>query len=391
MTSSDIELARVSPPGSLRHSVRAAFTTRPGYLVSPLVDFLCLGGASLIVLPLMAWLLPAESTRPELAVIVAMLAHIVNHPHFAHSYQIFYRRFGAKAFGPDYSRSLQMRYRFAGIVVPLALILFFAITIAQGAVQVLGYAVNAMGMTVGWHYVKQGYGMLMVDAVLKRRFFADREKKFFLVNAFACWIFAWMMLNRSVAESDFWGLKFYSLAVPDPLFYAAGGAFALTSVAILVVLARKWRATAGKLPLIGLMAYAMSLYAWVVLVHFNPLFVLVVPAFHSLQYLLVVWRFQWNVQAEQHRTKAAHAPGRKRWTGFSFIGFIFAGVVLGFAGFWFLPSALQVTMPYNHGTFGPALFMFVFWLFINLHHYFIDNVIWRRENPDTKKYLFGQP
>jgi hypothetical protein len=32
----------------------------------------------------------------------------------------------------------------------------------------------------------------------------------------------------------------------------------------------------------------------------------------------------------------------------------------------------------------------MFWIFINVHHYFLDNVMWRRENPDTGKYLFGR-
>jgi len=31
----------------------------------------------------------------------------------------------------------------------------------------------------------------------------------------------------------------------------------------------------------------------------------------------------------------------------------------------------------------------MFWVFINIHHYFIDNVIWRRENTDVSKYLFS--
>jgi hypothetical protein len=35
------------------------------------------------------------------------------------------------------------------------------------------------------------------------------------------------------------------------------------------------------------------------------------------------------------------------------------------------------------------MFLFVFWICINVHHYFLDNVMWRRENPDTRKYLFG--
>ena len=35
------------------------------------------------------------------------------------------------------------------------------------------------------------------------------------------------------------------------------------------------------------------------------------------------------------------------------------------------------------------LFLFTVWIFINVHHYFLDSVMWRRENPDTRLYLFG--
>ena len=47
-------------------------------------------------------------------------------------------------------------------------------------------------------------------------------------------------------------------------------------------------------------------------------------------------------------------------------------------------------MPYDHQAFNGTLFLFMFWIFINVHHYFLDNVMWRRENPETGKYLFGR-
>jgi len=28
-------------------------------------------------------------------------------------------------------------------------------------------------------------------------------------------------------------------------------------------------------------------------------------------------------------------------------------------------------------------------VFVNVHHYFTDNVIWRSQNPETRRYLFG--
>lgn len=74
---------------------------RSRWLYGPVVDFLLLGGGSFVVLAAMAAFFPRdEASRVALAGAMLFLAHFVNHPHFAHSYQIFYRGFGRKAFGP---------------------------------------------------------------------------------------------------------------------------------------------------------------------------------------------------------------------------------------------------------------------------------------------------
>ena len=36
------------------------------------------------------------------------------------------------------------------------------------------------------------------------------------------------------------------------------------------------------------------------------------------------------------------------------------------------------------GDLGPTPYFAAFFAFVNIHHYFMDNVIWRRENPDTR-------
>ena len=89
----------------------------PTHFFHPVVDFLCLGGLSFIVLPI-CLLLP-DTAKPEVLFATALLAHAINHPHFAHSYQIFYRNFTSKAFGSDYAPGLRARYVFAGIGAPL--------------------------------------------------------------------------------------------------------------------------------------------------------------------------------------------------------------------------------------------------------------------------------
>ena len=171
-----------------------------------------LGGSALLILPVLYFL----PLRYEATVTLTMfvLSHLINQPHFGHSYQIFYRNFARKVRGDGYSRNLQIRYILAGIVVPLAMIAFFAYGALTGNTRLLGYATNAMGFFVGWHYVKQGYGMLMVDAVLKRKFFSDQDKKVLLFNGYAVWLFAWLQTNVVITQRQFWGLDYYTFAVP---------------------------------------------------------------------------------------------------------------------------------------------------------------------------------
>lgn len=363
------------------------------YLFGPATDFLCLGGSSLLLLPVV-FALPEKALSPIFAVVFVGLANIINHPHFAFSYQMFYAGFRKKAFGPGGDPALRARYIVAGIVVPAALAAFFAWGIAAGDVRLLGLGGNLMALLVGWHYAKQGYGMLMVDAALKRQFFDATEKKILQINAYALWLLAWLVINAALSERAMWGIRSYMFPIP-PLAVAAGacGAFATTAMTV-VMLAKKWRANGGGLPLNGVVAYVVSLYLWLLLMHWNALWLLMVPALHSLQYLIVVARYRMNAlrdaadAAEPPRAPAMARLFRRR-SAQRLAGFVALGVALGYAGFWGVPRLLQAAVPYDEAMVGATAFLFAFWVFINVHHYFLDNVMWRSQNPDVRKYLFG--
>jgi len=366
---------------------------REASLFNPVVDFICLGGGSLVVFLALALLRGSPATLPAVAAASLLLVYVLNFPHFAFSYQIFYRDFAAKAFGPDYPANLRLRYIAAGIVVPLAMIAYFAVAVARGDAQLLGFFANVTLFLVGWHYVKQGYGMLMVDAALKKRFFGAGEKKALLANAYACWGCYWLLANWWVAERDFWGLKYAMLSVPVPVLYVAAGIAILTTAWSGLVLARKWRSDGRPPPLAGLFAYGATLYAWLFM-RLDPLFMLLVPACHSLQYITVVWRYQLNV--ERGRADAARKPRSALVARYfpttahlRFAGFLATGILLGYGGFVAAPSLLSNFVAYDKAVFGAAMFIFMFWSFINVHHYFLDNVMWRRGNPETAKYLFA--
>jgi hypothetical protein len=65
------------------------------------------------------------------------------------------------------------------------------------------------------------------------------------------------------------------------------------------------------------------------------------------------------------------------------------GLTMGWLAFWGLPRWLGGALDYDRALLGPTLFLFVFWIFVNVHHYFLDSVMWRRENPETRRFLFG--
>ncbi|MFN9497569.1 MAG: hypothetical protein ACK57E_03720 [Erythrobacteraceae bacterium] len=338
-------------------------------------------------------MLPEEGLKLQLATLMIVAANLVNHPHFAHSYQIFYRGYAKKAFGNSLGRKMQARYLLAGLIVPVLLAAFLAYGALAADTRLLGYDANLMALTVGWHYAKQGYGMLMVDAALKRRYLSDRTKKILLANCYAVWLAVWVSLNLAVRQENLWGLAYYSFAVPQPVFIVTSLAAFVTTALSVWALAMHWQEKRA-LPVNGVVAYGVGLYLWLLFVDVNLLWVLVVPALHSLQYMTVVWRYQLNYEKAQ----LASDDYRKG----SFIravfgadpvahmaGFVLTGAVLGFLGFWGIPMLADSLVPYDRQAIAGVLFLFVFWIFINVHHYFLDSVMWRRENADTKLYLFG--
>ena len=227
-----------------------------------MVDFFLLGGGSIIVFAVLAATVPVETGHATLIGLSLVLAHVINHPHFAHSYQIFYCNFGAKIRGRGYSKELQIRYVAAGLVVPVILALLMVAGIANGEAHVLGLGLNVMYFFVGWHYVKQGYGMLMLDAALKKRYFDANEKSLLLANAYVTWICHWALANVVLHRSDFWNLKAYTIDIPTPLLAGAIGAAALTTTATVVALVRRVAIKKKPIPVNGVTAYVVSIYIW---------------------------------------------------------------------------------------------------------------------------------
>lgn len=353
------------------------------YIVGPVWDFLLLGGASLFLIPLGFVSFTAEQLL-ILGLFSYVISDVLNHPHFAASYIMFYRSFKEK-FAPPYTRFFQFRCFLAGVLMPLLMIVYFTYAIYVNNLTLLGYAANAMGFLVGWHYTKQGYGILILRSVFERRFFSAVEKHIFLVNGFIFWLLTWALANRYISQTEMWGVQYFTFALPawfigSLYLLSVAGAAAVLGVCVNRVLRGKGAVTTWG----GIGIYLISVYIWLLGFMFSPALLLFIPAFHSLQYLTVVYRFEQN--------RAAHTIADEKRRFQYLLLFASGAVLLGILGFWFVPGFLDGVQPRTYDGLsqisGPAVFLFSFWVFINIHHYFLDNVLWKRDNQEIKEHLF---
>lgn len=348
-----------------------------------------MGGATLFLYPLL-WLLRAAVglDTAELAVGFLMFhaAHLINDPHFSVTYLLFYKDARRRAFGSAYGPGQRVRYLIAGLFVPLALAAWLVGALESGSARSLGFAIQLMFLLVGWHYVKQGFGVLSVLSARRGVHYGTLERRTLLAHCFAGWAYAWSSPASPVIEAEEKGVIYSSLAHPLWLEQLCSLSFALSTLVLAAVLVRKWQRERRFPPLAPLTGLLVSIWSWSVYSSADPLLLYMIPALHSLQYLYFVWLLSRN------RARAAEQPpffgpsARQR-----LVLLAAASLALGWLLFHGGPELLDGARLSAHrrshetlGELGATPYFAALFVFVNVHHYFMDNVIWRRENPDTR-------
>jgi len=349
------------------------------------LEFLLTGGASVPLL-VACWLLERALGLDSADLLVGFLtfhaAHLINDPHFSVTYLLFYRRARAHLFGTQLSRAQRVRYWFAGVVAPLGLVLWAVTALASHSARSLGALTQLMFLLVGWHYVKQGFGVVTVLSGRRGVTYTLGERRALLAHCFAGWAYAWASPfdpGRSVEEK---GVIYTTFAQPAWLEPTTRVLFFASMLPLVAVLARKWRRE-GRLvmgPLLGLLC---SVWLWTVYSGLDPLFMYLIPALHSLQYLYFVWLLKRN-EAGAHEGP----PSFGRPVATVLGAWAAAAIGLGVVLFHLLPSALDSALVDRRAArfsdLGPTPYFAALFAVVNLHHYFMDFVIWRRDNPETK-------
>lgn len=351
-----------------------AKTKDTSFLLSPKTDGLTIGGLSIIILPIFLFLIPNNSElSTTVGWVLYAVAFLVNYPHFTISYQLLYVDYWKKIF-------TDFRFFWAGVIVPLLLVAYIIWAHFEQTEQSLAYFVEFMFVIVGWHYVKQSYGAVMVTASLKKYYFSAVERNVMKFNLYALWLTSFLSFNiGEMPPNDYWGIKYYSLGFPMEAIYTT---YVLTAGSLLIfgiIVLRRIIQTKTWPPINSILSF-VSIYAWFLPVLYDPIFFLAIPFFHSIQYFTFVVAL---------KKKEGDAQSKSKDAGIKLAAtYLIVAIISGALLFELIPRVLDVAVDYNHDLFGEGLFLFLFSVSINIHHYFIDNVIWRRDNEHVSKHLF---
>src|SRR6185436_17568262 len=135
-------------------------------------------------------------------------------------------------------------------------------------------------------------------------------------------------------------------------------------------------------PLAGLL---VTVWSWTIYSSYDRLLQYAIPALHSIQYFYFVWLMK---RDEARASEGPPSFGRPVAVRLGVLAI--TALALGWLLLRGAPSKLDgalVRRPLRGATWdalGPTPFFAAFFVVVNLHHYFMDHVVWRRENPATR-------
>jgi hypothetical protein len=345
-------------PAQPRHAPESSLPS----IISPVVDLLLVGGLSLLVfVPL---LLSGSSDLLLVGVgAQAVLATAINMPHFIASYRIVYR-----------SKEMILRHKWASIWVPLIMVAFMVVAIweAQYSLNLVTIFITVSSAYLAWHYTGQVWGMMASYAFLAGAAFDKTERTLIRTSLriLLVWHLAWFLYTQlrdpSVVEGFYLAISLGSVV-----------AFGLGATGLF----RMRKRTGVNPPLRAIVAW-LAIFSWYAVLARDPKALFWVQIAHALQYLA------FPIRVELNRTARAEGPSRLGVAahmvlyalGLLAVSFLASQVLPGKA-----MDAIGVYLGEEAGKVVPVLML----MFINIHHYFTDGVIWKISNPEVRKELFA--
>jgi hypothetical protein len=318
-------------------------------LLSPPIDVAFLG-----IVPLALPLAAAASPVPLSASQALVLVSLFSFPHFAGSYFVFYGMQG------PWRRHLAIALALPALLVALT-------AAAMQAPPLLTALVHGVLVLLYWHYAKQAFGISLWLGRRDERPVSRRSREALL---FACLLLGTLGLFRAHAASGsfaVFGVYVEPAGVPDLALQGVRALAWLTVFGLvlwsLLGAERGAPRAAGLLPVLALLSWSDPALG-------SPSVLALLPVFHGAQYLAFPMRVTWKRLAVE-----THA---QTWIRFLTLWVLLIGV--GYALFRGLPAALTA---WSTETPWAAAVLIT----LNVHHYFVDSVLWRFRAPEVAQRL----
>ncbi len=338
-------------------------TIRPTdrYFVNAPVDVMLIGGASLVLYAIFR-MRPELASSPSVASLAATLVWVCNYPHFASTnYRLYH------------SRASIAQYPLTSYVTPMVLTAA-VIGCYLSPDEIAPLFIKLYLLWSPYHFSGQTLGITMVYA-RRTGFVIDG----WLRHSLTAFIFLTFAVQSAWAEvglhvNPFYGVEYPTLGVPVWLPQMLTKVMWISLAATIALLLWKAINNGPRVPLIVVLP-AFTQYVWFVATPAGQ-FSYMVPFFHSLQYLLIAW----SVQLKEGLAERQRDPSVKyvwsesaRWMAINIAG--------GYALFWALPHlGSQFGKPL---VFSTAVMLAA----VQIHHFFVDGVIWRLRNPAARSPL----
>ena len=349
-------------PSSNGKAVAGQESPQAASIFNPVVDFLLVGGLSLIVLvPLLI------SGRANLLFLSAgaqaYIATAINMPHFMASYRLVYG-----------SREMIMRHKWASIYVPMILVAYIGLALwdSQNSPALVIVLVAVASGYLAWHYTGQVWGMMASYAYLAGTTF-ERSERFLIrtgLRILLAWHVTWFLYTQ-----------LQNGAAVRPLYVLISGgtlvAFLLGAIGIIKV-----RRRIGRFPPARALVAWVAIFVWYAAMARDPAALFWVQIAHALQYLA------FPVRVELNRSAAKSNASRRRVV-LHMAGYAIVLLVISIVVAQLVPLSIMGVVGNVFGDQPRRAAPILLLMFINIHHYFTDGVIWKISNPDVKRDLFA--
>ncbi len=326
------------------------------YLVNLPVDFILVGGGSALLFILLPHLYDGPMTA-RLLTVSLWLTWLGNWPHISATN---HRLYG--------SRENLRRYPVTAVAVPL-LVLLGTVGSFLSPQAVAPYFVKLTLSWVLYHYCGQTIGISLLYARRAGYTPSPVERTLLVWFIYGTFVCRALWSETSAMPLRYFGVVYPRFGVPVVFSYVAAALTYACLAAFLVVLAVRARRDRRLPPLLYLVP-TFTQYVWFFVAGPQLTWVQFVPFFHGVQYLAIAWAMQLKTEKEQSDRRGKTWTTRlltwrtTRWYALNFAG--------GAALFYVLPRVVQ------HSTgVGRPFAMAVIFAAVQVHHSFVDGVIWK--------------